>query len=970
MSSRNLLTKIVGVFGSLLDWISESSSDTIRRRDGKRRLSFETLESRELLSANPYLIDETGTFYVERTGASAEYANSLSAYLVDDVNGTIDGVNPSDAGYLAKAQSRVIGSSISNNTSTDATVSFSLTEDNIGQYLAFFDVCQPPSGATASYFFIFDAANPSGFANFIGEIGSGSLRLEDRPHFDNDYDDLIVATYLIPKDITSSGTECDNTNTDNNNGDNTNSQCCGSASCAADCSCSAFGNLQFDTSSGNLNIDFGGVFYNSSNNPSRVILSDFQLPSTGDLPERIIVTLTFANLAPITVYYSTSNLSNDDIASFGIQVDVSTLASGRYEWYLDIESVFSDGSSTLTQRDGYQDVVNWLDSSAGRAWNLPNLDRIQVVGNDGVNWLQGNGNSIWFKDNNDGTYTVENGSQIGATLANVNGIFIVTEKNGTKYSFNSAGFLATKTDATGNQTAYTYDSQNRLSTVTTPDGHTTTYQYNSAGLLINKIDFANRVTTYSYDSSNRLISITNPDPDGSGQLLPAVTTFGYLNATSLISQITDANGNVTTFTYDDTGTITTVTRGNNIETLQPYGNAVIVDLSQAGYDYDHPADLQHESAKLGQQTDANNNTFWFTLDTFGNLTYKKDADGYEINYIRDADSNIVKTIERHVTNSGLVLVRTTDYSYDSVGNLTQIKYHDGSTETWTYDPIFNKVTSYTDQLGRQTIYEIDPNNGLVLSVRQVVGNIDSQLNGENDDVVTSYVYTTAPLLPNDPPAGLVKTITDALGIVTSFDYNMCGHVVTIVEAFGTSSAVTFHFEYDSFCRQSASIDPLGRRTEYLYDNVNNLVKVILPAETSETPLEINYAYDALGQVIQVTDPNGATINYTYNQDGNILSETFNDPEGVYPPNLTLFTYSYDNAGNLIFQYDSVGRYTGFVYDSMNRVRAVKSGDQNKNVTDLQIQYDGFGRVIREQNAVGEAYSYKYDIFDRLIEIKR
>jgi len=52
----------------------------------------------------------------------------------------------------------------------------------------------------------------------------------------------------------------------------------------------------------------------------------------------------------------------------------------------------------------------------------------------------------------------------------------------------------------------------------------------------------------------------------------------------------------------------------------------------------------------------------------------------------------------------------------------------------------------TDELGRQTLYAIDPANGNRLSVTQVIGAV-----GGGDDLVTSYTYTAR---------GMVATITD------------------------------------------------------------------------------------------------------------------------------------------------------------------------------------------------------------------
>jgi YD repeat-containing protein len=78
----------------------------------------------------------------------------------------------------------------------------------------------------------------------------------------------------------------------------------------------------------------------------------------------------------------------------------------------------------------------------------------------------------------------------------------------------------------------------------------------------------------------------------------------------------------------------------------------------------------------------------------------------------------------------------------------------GPGRRFTYDPVFNKTTSVTDELGRQTLYEIDPVNGNLLSTTRVVVAV-----GGPDDVITRYTYT---------PQGLIDTQTDPLGRVTDY----------------------------------------------------------------------------------------------------------------------------------------------------------------------------------------------------------
>src|SRR5262249_236733 len=88
-----------------------------------------------------------------------------------------------------------------------------------------------------------------------------------------------------------------------------------------------------------------------------------------------------------------------------------------------------------------------------------------------------------------------------------------------------------------------------------------------------------------------------------------------------------------------------------------------------------------------------------------------------------------------------------------------------SPRAYTFDPSFNQITSQTDALGHQTLYQIDPANGNVLSQTMVVGQLDTPANGEMNDMVTTFTYTTGQENPPQPP-GLLATKTDALHRVT------------------------------------------------------------------------------------------------------------------------------------------------------------------------------------------------------------
>ncbi|MEH2218468.1 MAG: FG-GAP-like repeat-containing protein [Nostoc sp.] len=283
---------------------------------------------------------------------------------------------------------------------------------------------------------------------------------------------------------------------------------------------------------------------------------------------------------------------------------------------------------------------------------------------------------------------------------------------------------------------------------------------------------------------------------------------------------------------------------------------------------------------------------------------------------------------------------------------------------YTYDPIFNQVTSETDELGRKTLYEIDPLTGNLLSTNRVVGAV-----GGDDDVVTRYAYTTK---------GQIDTTTDALGRVTDYDYNAFGELIKTTFAKGTVDEASQQFEYDAAGNQTAIIDELGHRTEFVYDPMNQLLKTIEadPDGTGALTSPVTtYAYDKEGNQTLVTDARNNVMTSDYDNMGHLVKTT--DAKG----NVTRYTY--DKAGNQILEVDALGRETKTFYEARNRLieRIYTDGsiykpkyDFDDNLTsDIDAKgnrtnkvYDARGRLIREIDALGNVTRSEYDASDQLV----
>jgi YD repeat-containing protein len=228
-------------------------------------------------------------------------------------------------------------------------------------------------------------------------------------------------------------------------------------------------------------------------------------------------------------------------------------------------------------------------------------------------------------------------------------------------------------------TTNVYDSKGNITSITEADPvnstsrtTTTTYTYSTAvpGLALTKVvdgprTDVNDTTTYTYyphdatctpSSATPLIDpITNTSPPNlgcRGQLqsvanaLNQTTTYDRYNHHGQIEQMTDANGLVTTSTYDLRQRLLTRTVGTETTTLV-YDNVgqvtqlTLPDNSQLNYTYDAAHRLTDVQDNLG-------NKVHYTLDTEGNRTNETTT---------DPSNQLTKTLTR---------------SYDALNRLQQV----------------------------------------------------------------------------------------------------------------------------------------------------------------------------------------------------------------------------------------------------------------------------------------------------------
>lgn len=560
------------------------------------------------------------------------------------------------------------------------------------------------------------------------------------------------------------------------------------------------------------------------------------------------------------------------------------------------------------------------------------------------------------------------------------------------------------------QTVYLYNARGQLVAEVDPEGYLTEKVYDAAGNLSMSSRYASKVQgTVSPDAA---VAALRPAAHPADRTV----TWTYDALNRLISE-TNAEGTVSTYTYDSAGnrTSTSVAAGTGeVRTVNArfdIQGRLIAELSAEG------------AAKLtGDQTQAEIDAVWalyaitYTYDAAGRRTSSTDAVGNRTLYFYDDDSRLTHTVNA----AGEV----TEQQYNALGQLTaSIRYGkridlSGLTGanaggianasllsaidavrnaaadariTYTYTAA-GQVASTTDATGNLTTIEYD-------AFGQEVSRTTALGDGRTVMQETGYDKRGLAVVSLLDPSGLrltTSTIYDAFGrAVRSFDrngnvsevtYDRLGRTVATRDPLGGTRATT----YDAFDRVLTQSDALGNVTSYAYSDAQRTVTVTLPGnivttttrnrfgqtvkvsdangsdtlyqydrngnliQTNTALTETVSVYDRANRLLEATDANGHTIAYSYDAAGRVLTQTV-DPDGL---KLTT-TYTYDARGNRISVRDAGGTVTTYQYDAKGQVlrQAVDGAGLNLRTT---YAYDAAGRVLTVTSPAGVVTTYSYD----------
>lgn len=435
-------------------------------------------------------------------------------------------------------------------------------------------------------------------------------------------------------------------------------------------------------------------------------------------------------------------------------------------------------------------------------------------------------------------------------------------------------------DPDGHEWTYTVDSVGNVLSGTDPLGHSSQYIYNALNEPLTVTDPMGIETSFTYDANGNPLSKT---VTGSGGSPVATTTYVYGDASHPgdVTQVTDPDGHVTSFTYNVNGDMAT-------STAHPSGTTA--DSTTDVYDM------------LGRKV----------CETSPNAT----AGGVLCPAVGGSHA------------SG-----TTTWSYDADSEVTSVTDPLGNTSSYAYDANGNQ-TQATDSLGNVTATTYDA-DGRKTSVTSGYGTASAATSNYAYDIAAGSGACTAAVTG----ATYCSTTTGPLGALTVDYFDAQNRKVTEVIDAGTSLAQTTTNTYDLAGNLITQQTPGGLATDG-YDADNRLVSVTYSQPTTGYQAAANlsytynangertqmtdgtgttsYSYDPLGRLSSTTDGTGATTGYGYDADGNVISLTY--------PNGRSVSRGYDGAGEWSSVTDWQGHTTSFSYDRDGNLTAEDLGN--------------------------------------------
>lgn len=395
--------------------------------------------------------------------------------------------------------------------------------------------------------------------------------------------------------------------------------------------------------------------------------------------------------------------------------------------------------------------------------------------------------------------------------------------------------------------------------------------------------------SYSYDALNRLASVSQPwNGPGANE---AVTRYSY-DVQDHLTSVTDAEGNVTAYSYSDRDLLVrqdSPVSGSTASQFDDHGE-LISETDARGVIMQREVDALDRVRRVDFPDDALDTTYSYDDPT---VLYSKGR----LTAITRPDSTIAYAYDRF---GRLIQDGALNYGYDENGNRVELGYPDGVTARYGFD--------FAD---RETSLEIQEGSGpvqtLVADATYLPGGPLTHLTlGNGLEETRSFDLAYRPETIEVPGRLDQRYTTDAEG-----------NILTIQRAVGTAQFLSSFDYQDPQYFLTRGDGPWGQQA-WTYDRLGNRLSASRDLETSAWAYMANPSGGHTPKLSRVTPaPGGAS--------GSFLD------------------YLYDAAGDQIAVSQSIAegssRMSHLDYDANKRLSKLSSSD---GTTSTELLYDGRG----------------------------
>jgi RHS repeat-associated protein len=402
--------------------------------------------------------------------------------------------------------------------------------------------------------------------------------------------------------------------------------------------------------------------------------------------------------------------------------------------------------------------------------------------------------------------------------------------------------------------------------------------------------------------------------------------------------------------------------------------------TEAGYTLTYPDQIKLKfsgsTGRLESETDRNGNTTTLGYGGTGRLETITDPASRKITLTYNGEGLIesAKDPIGHVVKyayEGGNLASVTEpgeteprwrFKYDGSHQLTELTDGRGGKTINEYNGA-HQVVSQTDPLKHVLSFEYEPFETKITN--HATGSVtDEHFTSSYEPVSITRGFGTASASTESfsyDSAGNVLSSTDGNGHTSKYTYDASSNRTSLLDADKNETKWTFNATHDV----ETTTTPNGETTTIERDTHGNAIKVSRPAPGSKTQVT-KYKYATHGELESATDPLERTCKYEYNANGDRTAEL--DPEGDKR------TWGYDGDSYQTSSVSPRGHVAGAKESSFTtsierdaQERAIKVTDALKHVT--KYAYDANGNLETETDPLLNLTTYTYDADNRPTAVK-